>query len=177
MGGGKPLPTAWNRPRNTLRCPSRRSIRSTASATGSRPPGKPVCGRGWKTIWTASPSPRRRTLFRELLAVELEYRRAAGEQPAAADYGPRFPRYGGEIDAAVSGKLPWSAAQPGDRHASLRSLHIVCPHCRNPIEIRDNIPLTKIACPNCGGTFGLADNDAAALETPGGTRRRQKIGL
>ncbi len=146
-----------------------------------------ICDR-FEATWKSGPRPRmedyldgvseptRTSLFQELLAVELEYRRAAGEQPAAADYGPRFPRYAGEIDAVVSGKLPWGAAGVGDRHLSLRSLHIVCPHCRNPIEIRDDITLAEIVCPKCGGTFGLAGDDTAAYETPGGTRRRQKIG-
>jgi WD40 repeat protein/tRNA A-37 threonylcarbamoyl transferase component Bud32 len=157
-----------------------------------------ICDR-FEAAWKAGPRPRmedyldgvseptRKSLFQELLAVELEYRRATGEQPASADYRRRFSQYTGEIEAVVSGSLPWGAAGAGDRHSAnptrhgpaasaLRSLHIVCPHCRNPIEIRDDITLSEIVCPTCGGTFGWAGDESATYTTPGGTRRRQTIG-
>ena len=75
-----------------------------------------ICDR-FEATWKSGPRPRmedyldgvaeptRTSLFQELLAVELEYRRAAGEQPATTDYSRRFPRYAGEIDAVISGKL------------------------------------------------------------------------
>jgi WD40 repeat protein len=39
----------------------------------------------------AAPEPGRSLLLRELLGLELAYRRRPGEQPAPAEYGPRFP--------------------------------------------------------------------------------------
>ena len=135
-----------------------------ASATGSRRPGKPACGRGWKTIWTASPNPPERSCFRSCWRSNWSTAapRASSLRRPITARGFRGMR--GEIDAAVSGKLALVGRRRlGDRpFLSLRSLHIVCPHCRNPIEIRDNITLAKIVCPKCGGTFGLADDDAAA---------------
>ena len=34
-------------------------------------------------------------------------------------------------------------------------MHILCPHCRNPIEIVKLIPREEIACPSCGSNFRL----------------------
>lgn len=34
-------------------------------------------------------------------------------------------------------------------------MHILCPHCRNPIEIVKLIPHEEIACPSCGSSFRL----------------------
>jgi serine/threonine-protein kinase len=42
-------------------------------------------------FWTATDEPARSALLRELVAAELELRRAAGEQPEPADYLGRFP--------------------------------------------------------------------------------------
>ncbi len=49
----------------------------------------------------AWPRPDRKTLFWELLAVELELRREAGENPTADDYQRRFPQDSSGIDAAM----------------------------------------------------------------------------
>jgi hypothetical protein len=45
--------------------------------------------------------PERRALFRELLLVDLHYRRRAGETPAAEDYRNLFPDAGNWIDSAL----------------------------------------------------------------------------
>jgi WD40 repeat protein/serine/threonine protein kinase len=42
-------------------------------------------------FWTATDEPARSALLRELVAAELELRRAAGEDPDSADYSDRFP--------------------------------------------------------------------------------------
>jgi tRNA A-37 threonylcarbamoyl transferase component Bud32 len=34
-------------------------------------------------------------------------------------------------------------------------VHILCPHCRNPIEVVQITPRQEIACPACGSTFRL----------------------
>jgi WD40 repeat protein/tRNA A-37 threonylcarbamoyl transferase component Bud32 len=34
-------------------------------------------------------------------------------------------------------------------------MHILCPHCRNPIEIVKLTPREEIACPSCGSSFNL----------------------
>src|ERR1043166_2436158 len=34
-------------------------------------------------------------------------------------------------------------------------MHILCPHCRNPIEVVKLTPREEIACPSCGSSFRL----------------------
>lgn len=35
-------------------------------------------------------------------------------------------------------------------------MHILCPHCHNPIEVVKLDPREEIACPSCGSSFKLA---------------------
>ena len=64
------------------------------------------------------PEPERPALLRELLRIELAYRRAAGEAPAADDYRPRFPDQAATIAAAFAAAAACSpadaATEPGD---------------------------------------------------------------
>src|SRR5262245_11009634 len=55
-----------------------------------------------------TPVHERPALFRELLLLELEFRKASGEQPVAAEYHARFPSYG---------SLVGSVFEPTDRDA------------------------------------------------------------
>jgi hypothetical protein len=42
-------------------------------------------------------------------------------------------------------------------------MHILCPHCRNPIELVRLTPHEEIACPSCGSSFRLeADSTSAS---------------
>jgi hypothetical protein len=51
-------------------------------------------------------------------------------------------------------------------------MHILCPHCRNPIEIVRLTPHEEIACPSCGSSFRLeAEPTTATSASPG-----QKVG-
>jgi hypothetical protein len=34
-------------------------------------------------------------------------------------------------------------------------MHVLCPHCHNPIEIVKLTPREEVACPACGSTFRL----------------------
>src|SRR5262245_38832049 len=34
-------------------------------------------------------------------------------------------------------------------------MHILCPHCRNPIELVKLTPREEITCPSCGSSFHL----------------------
>src|SRR5215467_11696282 len=40
-------------------------------------------------------------------------------------------------------------------------MHILCPHCRNPIEIVKLTPREEIACPSCGSNFRLETESTA----------------
>jgi len=34
-------------------------------------------------------------------------------------------------------------------------MHILCPHCQNPIELVKLTPREEILCPSCGSSFKL----------------------
>jgi serine/threonine-protein kinase len=58
-----------------------------------------------------APGPARVLLLRELLGLELAYRRRRGETPTCAGYGPRFPQHADLISAVFHEEhLP---AEPG----------------------------------------------------------------
>src|SRR5215467_10146035 len=41
-------------------------------------------------------------------------------------------------------------------------MHILCPHCHNPIELVRLTPHEEIACPSCGSSFCLDTNSTSA---------------
>src|SRR5229473_632167 len=51
-------------------------------------------------------------------------------------------------------------------------MHILCPHCRNPIEIVRLSPREEIVCPSCGSSFRLESGSTATWERMAG----QKLG-
>src|SRR5690348_13089397 len=76
-----------------------------------------ACDR-FEAAWKAGPPPRiedyldaapvaeRPALLRQLLAVELDYRRRRGERPAAPEYRPRFPGLEAAVEAAFGRAAP-----------------------------------------------------------------------
>ena len=57
------------------------------------------------------PEPARVLLLRELLGLELAYRRRRGETPTSAEYEPRFPEHADLISAVFHEELAWT--RPG----------------------------------------------------------------
>src|SRR5437868_7324933 len=51
-------------------------------------------------------------------------------------------------------------------------MHILCPHCRNPIEVVDVKARGEIACPSCGSSFHLDSQSTAGWQRGAG----QKLG-
>jgi WD40 repeat protein/tRNA A-37 threonylcarbamoyl transferase component Bud32 len=47
-------------------------------------------------------------------------------------------------------------------------MHIVCPHCHNPIEVVNVTPREEIACPACGSTFRLEGGATTGSEGSAG---------
>src|SRR5262249_13684524 len=45
------------------------------------------------------------------------------------------------------------------------TVHILCPHCRNPIEVVKLTPREEIVCPACGSTFRL-ETDSTTSDQP-----------
>ena len=151
-----------------------------------------ICDR-FEAAWKAGQRPRiedylcslpeqaRVSLFRQLLAVDLHYRRAAGESVDESQYRERFPHY----QNAVADAFPTLDHRSGtdrplakpDHPPSPHALHIRCPHCRNPIEVVDDTPLAEIVCPSCGSNFSLIGDEALAYQSEGGSlHRRQAFG-
>jgi hypothetical protein len=52
-------------------------------------------------------------------------------------------------------------------------MHIICPHCQNPIELIDTLAWEEIVCPSCGSTFRLHQGTTVLWKEPDG---RQKLG-
>jgi serine/threonine protein kinase len=44
-------------------------------------------------------------------------------------------------------------------------MHILCPHCHNPIELMRLMPREDVTCPSCGSSFCL-DTGSTAADTP-----------
>src|SRR5215831_11070663 len=66
-------------------------------------------------------------------------------------------------------------------------MHILCPHCHNPIEVVRLTPREEVACPSCGSSFCLdtgstsadrgsgfyLDTESTSAESP---QNRQRLG-
>ena len=49
-------------------------------------------------------------------------------------------------------------------------MHILCPHCRSPIELVKLTPREEINCPSCGSSFCLETQSTTAGTLSGGQR-------
>ena len=111
------------------------------------------------------PEPSRPGLLRELLALELEYRDQAGEQPTAEEYPVRFPKHSEIVDELTGDGVTTSQAgsqtdpvRRGARAGRRRRpspVRLNCPHCHNPIEIVEDEQANDALCPSCGCSFQL----------------------
>jgi WD40 repeat protein len=137
---------------------------------------------GWKAVRTGAerpdieanlvdaPQPLRCRLLEKLVALEMVYRRQAGEQPRSEEYLARFP----ELDLSHLG-LTASADREEDQTATARAIfqksgtltqdeqalktgltRFRCPHCHNPIQILDERS-DEVLCPGCGSSFRIRD--------------------
>lgn len=114
----------------------------------------------------------RARLFVELLKLEIELRRKAGETPTLGDYRQRFETQADVVQRLISGDSDQTVARAPGTLATSRvivasgidghGLIIRCPHCRNPIEVLDVDPRLEISCPSCGGRFSLIDTQPKA---------------
>src|SRR5262245_58598381 len=49
-------------------------------------------------------------------------------------------------------------------------MHILCPHCQNPIELVTIRPHEEIACPSCGSSFRIETQSTTGYEQRAGQR-------
>src|SRR6516165_12830915 len=52
------------------------------------------------------------------------------------------------------------------------AMHLLCPHCRNPIEVVKLNPREEITCPSCGSSFRLETESTTSWQRKDG----QKLG-
>ena len=112
------------------------------------------------------PDADRCALLRELIALEVAYRRQRGEQPRAEEYRARFPELSSDwLEREVSPLAQTNtAAQPAPTRTGCT---LRCPHCQNPIHLSDT-PGEEVLCPGCGGSFRV--REARFTDTASGSR-------
>ena len=109
-----------------------------------------------------------RTLFYELLLVELTWRSRNRQATEPEEYRRRFPQFAAEIDRAFA-KVAASPLTDSDGNcadgtlAQHGSLHVGCPQCHHSIAVGDNV-LAEIRCPACGSRFFLAGDQTNAWQ-------------
>jgi hypothetical protein len=138
-----------------------------------------ICDRfeqAWQAVGAGKPPPRledyvaevaaeaRLDLLRELIPLDIAYRRDYGEQPQATAYQHCFP----ELDPAWLAEriaeppaeelepapVRLSSATPGPE--GTRTPRVRCPHCHNPIQLADS-GSEEVLCPGCGSAFRVRD--------------------
>jgi hypothetical protein len=126
------------------------------------------------------PEVERAALLRELIGVEVYYRRLLGEDPKPEDYYGRFPALErGWLAGVVASATPRIAPPPtaaapestvlaeGARGPAARLRRIRCPHCHNPIQL-DGLIGPPTASPSDGllDMIGLLRALVAAYPNP-----------
>src|SRR5262249_38170228 len=133
--------------------------------------------------------PERLVLLRELIALDIHYRRQAGEQPRTEEYRTRFPFLDleqltnstkAQLAAAVDAGPAGSTLETHNFRGGVETPHrteavrIPCPHCHNPIQLIDERP-DEVLCPACGSSFRV--REAQHTTTAGGMRPLGKFQL
>ncbi len=106
----------------------------------------------------AVPEKERLTFLRELIALEVYYRRLLGEDPQPGEYAARFPTVDvASLAQAVAGAPGQEAPPtPGRPVPTSKVQRLRCPHCHNPIQLVDDRP-DEVLCPGCGSSFRVRD--------------------
>jgi tRNA A-37 threonylcarbamoyl transferase component Bud32 len=85
----------------------------------------------------------------------------------SAEQGERTPA---PPDRDADGARPSPSPRPG------LEIHLLCPHCRNPIELV-GLPAGEVVCPSCGSTFRLERESTATWSPRGGQRKLGRFEL
>ena len=122
----------------------------------------------------------RAQLLTELLLVELELRRKAGEQPIAEEYLRRFPEESSVIEEVFDRTI--GIGSPNFVRAKESGLSVRCPHCHSPIELVVDAPIESIDCPICGSNFSLVGHSESTRHAPpitefGHFRLTERLGI
>lgn len=115
-------------------------------------------------------------LLRELIHLDIFYRRQLGEAPQPSDYQSLFPSLDAATLAACFATAPATADQvppprPGVRaetpaaDSTPLSRRFRCPHCHNPIQLADDHS-DEVLCPGCGSSFRVREAKETISATP-----------
>jgi serine/threonine-protein kinase len=100
--------------------------------------------------------PARSALLRELVLLDIDYRRLRGEDPQPADYLGAFPTLDAEWLAQEMARPAKACSEKNDQNVAAGTCRIRCPHCHNPIQLADDRD-TEVLCPGCGSSFRVRD--------------------
>jgi WD40 repeat protein len=111
----------------------------------------------------ALPEDDRPIALRELIHLDVFYRRRLGESPRPDDYQRRF----SGLDAALLTALFPPVAQEANpaAHSTPPSQRFRCPHCHNPIQLADDHS-EEVLCPGCGSTFRVREAKQTVSTAP-----------
>src|SRR5262245_28592955 len=111
----------------------------------------------------------------ELIGEEYRVRQRWGDRPGHDEYLRRFPRQASalgpalaRIDAELDAEQATQAVRPR-RASSPQAARLRCPHCHQSVEVAADLLPGSLACPACGGTFGveaLSAGPGGAAEPP-----------
>ena len=143
----------------------------------------------YEARWQAGENPRiedyvigisdelRPQLLREIITLDVGYRRRKGEQSDLNDYLGRFPNDHVAVESGFSAAADSQTTAdyvPGQATPQVpQPLKVRCPHCHNPVDLTDDRPIAEIVCPTCGSSFGVIGDEALAYQSYGGTSRRR----
>ena len=109
---------------------------------------------------TEAAAPYRPVLLRELLPLDVAYRRANGEVPTVDQYRAHFPVLKQSwLAEAIADQAPGTGPADGAARPALRrprAHRIRCPHCHSPIQLIDERP-QEVLCPGCGSSFRMQE--------------------
>jgi serine/threonine-protein kinase len=111
--------------------------------------------------------PMRSALVRELVLLDIDYRRLSGEDPQPADYLAAFTTLDSEWLAREMVAPTKARSDRNDQNLAAGAHRIRCPHCHNPIQLVDDQD-AEVLCPGCGSSFRV--RDARVTTTTAGMR-------
>jgi tetratricopeptide (TPR) repeat protein len=117
--------------------------------------------------------PMRSSLLRELVVLDVSYRRQNGGTPACAEYETRFPEDATTVRQGFARGSPSRSASDQVKAKQLASsdtlsghLTIRCPSCHAPMHVAVDTPLTDLICQSCGSHFSLVDQSQTTRNAP-----------
>jgi formylglycine-generating enzyme required for sulfatase activity len=118
------------------------------------------------------------SMLGSLIVADSRWRARRNCPKTLDEYLAEWPGLADQAETMAEVRTAWEAAsrrtQSGVPWSGLR---ILCPHCRNPVEIVDDRPLEQITCSTCGSSFNLVGDEALVYRTIHGTaHRKQRIG-